>query len=359
MHDSPKGKVTVSMKLQKLINYLESIAPPAYQESYDNSGLIVGEPNVTIKGVLICLDSTEDIIQEARKRKCNVIVAHHPIVFKGLKRFNGSTYVERTVMKAIKHDICIYAIHTNLDNVYRNGVNTKIAEMLSLNNLQILAPKKNLVKFQFYLDSDQIQAYQRSYTKKGAPEGFDKIHSMLAVHKDRRKEVPKMKYETSIAQNQVSELVRFLQNCIGSKSLSYHTYPISEANAQVGSGMIGTLANPILPVTFFKRLKKAMDLKVFKHTAVLEGKISKVAVCGGSGGFLLSHAIRQGADIFITSDYKYHEFFDADGKIIIADIGHYESEQYTIELLHELITKKFSNFATHCTKISTNPVFYY
>ena len=347
------------MKLQKLINYLESIAPPAYQESYDNSGLIVGDPNVSITGVLICLDSTEDIINEAKKRKCNVVVAHHPIVFKGLKRFNGKNYVERTVMKAIKHDICIYAIHTNLDNVYRNGVNTKIAEKLSLKNLQILAPKKNLVKFQFYLNSAQIAAYQKSYSKKGVPEGFNKVHSLLAVHNDKKKEVAEMKYETSVSHNQVSELVKFLQTCIGSKALNYNTYPISEANPQVGSGMIGTLPKPILPATFFKRLKKAMGLEVFKHTAELGNKISKVAVCGGSGGFLLSQAIRQGADIFITSDYKYHEFFDADGKIIIADIGHYESEQYTIDLLHELITKKFSNFATHCTKISTNPVFYY
>ncbi len=347
------------MKLQKLINYLESIAPSAYQESYDNSGLIVGDPNVSIKGVLICLDSTEDIIDEARKRKCNVVVAHHPIVFKGLKRFNGKNYVERTVMQAIKHDICIYAIHTNLDNVYRNGVNTKIAEKLSLNNLQILAPKKNLVKFQFYLDSTQIESYQKSANKKGAPTGFNTVHSLLAVHNDRKNEVAEMKYETSVAQNQVGELVRYIQNSIGPKALRYNTYPISESNSEVGSGMIGTLTKPILPATFFKRLKKAMDLKGFKHTAVLDKKISKVAVCGGSGGFLLSQAIRQGADIFITSDYKYHEFFDADGKIIIADIGHYESEQYTIELLHELITKKFSNFASHCTKISTNPVFYY
>ena len=347
------------MKLQKLINYLESIAPSAYQESYDNSGLIVGDPNVTIKGVLICLDSTEDIIAEARKKKCNVIVAHHPIVFKGLKRFNGKNYVERTVMQAIKHDICIYAIHTNLDNVYRNGVNTKIAEKLSLNNLQILAPKQNLVKFEFYLNQSQIKAYQTYYSKKGAPSGFNNVHSLLAVQNDKKQEVAVMKYETSVAQNEVGDLVRFLQSCIGSKPLNYNTYPISGVNSQVGSGMIGTLPKPILPATFFKRLKKAMDLEVFKHTAILGKKISKVAVCGGSGGFLLSHAIRQGADIFITSDYKYHEFFDADGKIIIADIGHYESEQYTIDLLHELITKKFSNFATHCTKISTNPVFYY
>lgn len=348
------------MKLQKLISYLESIAPSAYQESYDNSGLIVGDPNTTIKGVLICLDSTEVIIKEAIKRKCNVVIAHHPIVFKGLKRFNGKNYVERTVIKAIKHDICIYAIHTNLDNVYRNGVNTKIAEMLSLKNIQILAPKRNLVKIQFYLTPAEIKLYQKARTKEKISSEFKDVHSLLVVHNQgKQKGKAEMKYETTLDGNKIGEFIRFVQTSIGLKELNYHTFPISEANSQVGSGMIGHLAKPILPTTFFKRLKKAMDLKVFKHTATLGNKISKVAVCGGSGGFLLPQAIRQGADIFITSDYKYHEFFDADGKIIIADIGHYESEQYTIELLHELITKKFSNFATHCTKISTNPVHYY
>ncbi len=348
------------MKLQKLINHLESIAPSAYQESYDNSGLLIGDPNTNITGVLICLDSTEAIIDEAIEKKCNVIVAHHPIVFKGLKRFNGKTYVERTIIKAIKNDICIYAIHTNLDNVYRNGVNTKIAEKLSLQNIQILAPKQNLVNFQFYLSAMEINAYQKARNKKGVALEFKNVHGLLTVHNNKKQgENAEMKYEATIAQNQIGDLVHFIQSSTGSKELNYSTSPIDQSNIEVGSGMVGTLSKPISAHTFFNRLKKVMALKVFKHTAVLGRKISKVAVCGGSGGFLLPHAIRQDADIFITSDYKYHEFFDADGKIIIADIGHYESEQYTIELLHELITKKFSNFATHCTKISTNPVYYY
>jgi len=347
------------MKLHKLIKYLETIAPLAYQESYDNAGLIVGDPDTSIKGVLVCLDSTEAIIKEARKRKCNVIIAHHPIVFKGLKKFNGSSYVERTVMQAIKYDICIYAIHTNLDNVYRSGVNTKIAEKLGLGNLQLLSPKRNMVKLQFFLNPSQIQAFQKESSIKSLPNSLSSVHSMLAVANRAENETAEMKYETTVANNEVSSVLTYLKKCIGSSAFTYHTYPTLEANCMVGSGMVGTLAKPILATTFFRRLKESMNLKGFKHTAITSNKVQKIAVCGGSGGFLLPHAIQAGADVFITSDYKYHEFFDADGKIIIADIGHYESEQYTIDLIHGLITKKFSNFATHCTKISTNPVFYY
>ncbi len=347
------------MKLNKLITYLESVAPLSYQESYDNAGLIVGDPNTKIKGVLVCLDSTEAIVKEAIKRNCNVIIAHHPIVFKGLKKFNGKSYVERTVMMAIKHDICIYAIHTNLDNVYHHGVNAKIAEKLKLKNLQILAPKQNLVKLQFYLNASQITAFQKASSKTIAPDALRDIHSLITAKSSGKKEAAEVKYETSVSQHEVSEVIQYLQKSTGSRKLTHHILPISNINKEVGSGMIGELQKPILTKTFFGRLKSNMKLKGFRHTADLGQKIQKVAVCGGAGGFLLGQAIRAGADIFITSDYKYHEFFDADGKIIIADIGHYESEQYTIELLHGLITKNFSNFAAHCTKLSTNPVFYY
>ncbi len=347
------------MKLNKLIKYLESIAPLSYQESYDNAGLIVGDPNTSIKGVLICLDSTEDIIKEARKRKCNVVIAHHPIVFKGLKKFNGKNYVERTVMQAIKHDICIYAIHTNLDNVYHNGVSSKIAEKLKLKNLQILAPKQNMVKLQFYLNPNQIHAFQNATSREGIPDSLSNLHSLLAARTGLKEDAAEMKYETTLAKNEVSQVVHFLQKATGNTSIDYQTNTVANINAKVGSGMIGSLNKPILTSTFFKRLKEDMNLSGFRHTAILSKKIQKIAVCGGAGGFLLPEAIRAGADVFVTADYKYHEFFDADGQIIIADIGHYESEQYTIELLHGLITKKFSNFASHCTKLNTNPVFYY
>ena len=264
-------------KLSELINCLHQVAPQHLQEDYDNAGLITGHPDMPVNGVLVCLDAIEAVVDEAIALKCNVIVAHHPIVFKGLKRFNGSNYVERTIIKAIKNDIAIFAIHTNLDNVYDSGVNGKIAEKIGLVNTTILSPKTDIL----YNDS------------------------------------------------------------------------------QVGSGMTGELSAPLSPLEFLGLLREKMELKVIKHTALCKKTISRVAVCGGSGSFLLPQAIRSGADVFITSDFKYHEFFDADNNIIIADIGHYESEKYTIELLYDLISNKFSNFAAHCTKIITNPVNYY
>jgi len=216
-----------------------------------------------------------------------------------------------------------------------------------------------LTKLQFYLNTTQINAFQKASTKSIAPTALQNIHSMITAKSSGKREAAEMKYETTVLQHEINGVIQYLQKNTGSKNITYHALPISNINTEVGAGMIGMLDKPILTKTFFSRLKSSMKLKGFRHTADLGRKIQKVAVCGGAGGFLLGQAIRAGADIFITSDYKYHEFFDADGKIIIADIGHYESEQYTIELLHGLIKKNFSNFASHCTKLSTNPVFYY
>ena len=262
--------------IQDVYNHLHSIAPFQYQENYDNAGLIVGNPNSEVTGVITCLDSTEAVIDEAIAMGANLVVAHHPIVFRGLKRFTGKNYIEKTVIKAIKNDIAIIAIHTNLDNVINHGVNERIAQQIGLTNIKPLAIKT---------DIDQ---------SKGA----------------------------------------------------------------VGSGVIGELENEEEELVFLKNLKTRMNAQLVKHTNLLGCPIKKVAVCGGVGGFLLSNAIKARADIFVTSDYKYHEFFDANDKIIIADIGHYESEQFTINLLHEIISRKFSTFAAHCTKVVTNPVNY-
>lgn len=265
------------MKINDLIQYLHTIAPAHLQEDYDNAGLIVGNSDTEIKGVLICLDAVESIIDEAISLGCNLIVAHHPIIFRGIKQLNGKNYIERTVIKAIKNDIAIFAIHTNLDNVYNSGVNGKIAEKLKLSDATILLPRPE----QTYL------------------------------------------------------------------------------NTPVGAGMIGNLKNEMQTEKFLCFLKQQMELQIIKVTDLCKTNIRRVAVCGGAGGFLLNVAKKQGADIFITSDYKYHEYFDADKDIIIADIGHFESEKYTIDLLYDLIINKFSTFAAHCTKIITNPIKYF
>lgn len=263
-------------KFKEITDYLEGIAPLHLQEGYDNAGLIVGDPGREVTGVLTSLDCTEEIVEEAVARGCNLVVAHHPIVFRGLKRFNGGSYVERTVMRAIKEDVGIYAIHTNLDNVRRRGVNERIAERLGLENLRLLAPKPGVGE-----------------------------------------------------------------------------------NGEIGSGMVGELPRPLAELDFLTLVKDRMRTGVIKHTALLGEPVKTVALCGGAGGFLLQNAKRAGAQVFVTSDYKYHEFFDAEGEIVICDIGHYESEQFTTQLLAELLKEKFLTFAVLCTERNTNPVRYF
>lgn len=260
------------MLIKDITAVLEQVAPLHLQETYDNAGLLVGMPETKLTGVLICLDSTEAVVEEAVRKGCNLIVAHHPIVFRGLKRLNGSNYIERTVIRAIRAGVAIYAIHTNLDNVHQQGVNARIAEKLGLQQTRVLAPRT------------------------------------------------------------------------GSEG--------------IGAGLLGMLSNPLAETDFLHLLKQQLRAGCVRHTALLDKPVQKVAVCGGSGSFLLPEALRVAADVFVTADFKYHEFFDADARILIADVGHYESEQFTIELLYDIMREKFPTFALHCTDLNTNPVFY-
>ena len=349
------------MKIRDLTNYLESIAPSMYQESYDNSGLIVGNPNDDIKGVMLCLDSTEAVVDEAIEKGCNVVVAHHPIVFKGLKRITGRNYVERTIIKAIKNDVAIYAIHTNLDNIY-NGVNAKICEKLGLQNTRILSPKSTLKKLTALVSVQEIDTFKNALFEAGAGAfDFRRNISFTSVGAATiNKESGAMtQIELTFDAAYEGAIVRALHEAHSSNSPVYQIISIENRHSQVGSGMIGELPEAIAPTAFLKQLKEAMKAGCVRYTELPKRKIKTVAVCGGSGGFLLNHAVRAGADIFVTADYKYHEFFDADGRIVIADIGHYESEQFTIELFNELITQKFSTFAVYLTKVNTNPIKYF
>lgn len=350
------------MKLQSLINHLENIAPLDYQESYDNSGLIVGNPSAEISGVMICLDSTEAVLDEAIAKNCNVIIAHHPIVFGGLKKITGRNYVERVVIKAIKNDLNIYACHTNLDNI-SGGVNQKIADKLGLKNTKILSPKQVLSKTTAYFHPSLADQLRNALLEIGVEyKGLSFSQSFISVGAGSNTEgsVPAMKmeftHENSLLRQVKSTLDRYKSE--GTLYSFEHTQS-TEKHASIGSGMIGKLKKEMTSSAFFKHLKKSMNVSCIKHTALTNDTIKKVAVCGGSGGFLLKTAIQQKADIFITADYKYHEFFDADNQIIIADIGHYESEQFTSELFSELISEKFSNFAVHLTTVNTNPVQYF
>jgi dinuclear metal center YbgI/SA1388 family protein len=356
--------------------YLEQIAPPVYQESYDNSGLIVGDPQAIVTGIVISLDATEAVVDDAIARGANLIVAHHPIVFKGLKKFNGRNYVERTVMKAIKHDIAIYAIHTNLDNMLYNGVNTRFAEMLGLQNCHILVPKRQtlnhlvtyvpLAQKQQVLDAlfaagaGQIGDYKNcSFTLEGTgtfqPTGnanptIGTLNELESVHEAR--------IEVLIPSHLSNSVLRALRQAHPYEEVAYYMTTIENTNQEVGSGMIGTLETAMDEMDFLKQLKSTMQCSVVRHTKLFGKPIQRIAVCGGSGSFLLQDAIAQGADVFVTADYKYHEFFDAENKIIIADIGHFESEQYTISLIFDVLSKKYRNFALYCTTVNTNPVHY-
>ncbi len=363
------------MKIKELSQYLENIAPLNYQESYDNAGLIVGNGNAQISGVLITLDVTEDIVNEAIQKNANLIIAHHPIVFKGLKRFNGSNYVERTVILAIKNDIAIYAAHTNLDNV-ANGVNAQIAKKLNLKNCRILVPKSHLLRKlvsyvpEKYVDTvrqalfsagaGQIGDYDNcSFSSKG--EGTfranENANPFVGKANELHKE-PEIKIETIFPSRLKSKIIAALIAAHPYEEVAYDIFVLENKDLDIGSGMIGELESPIEPPIFLQNIKEKFNAKGIRYTNFCNRPIRKVAFCGGSGSFLLKNAIHAGADIFITGDFTYHSFFDAEGKIIIADIGHYESEQFTKELFYEIITEKFSTFACYLSEINTNPINY-
>jgi len=363
------------MQIKTIINFLNEIAPPALQESYDNAGLIVGDSSWEFTGAIVCLDSTEEIIDEAIENDCNMVIAHHPIVFSGLKKITGKNYIERTIIKAIKNDIAIFAIHTNLDNVL-HGVNMKFAEKLNLKNLKILSPKKNLLnKLTVFCPTDYAQQVQQSLFDAGGGQlgNYDScsfISSGKGSFRALENAKPfvgntgkihhenEVKIEVIIPKYATANAITSMLKSHPYEEVAYDTIPLENSSNNIGAGMIGTLDRPVKSLDFLKTLKKQMNVNLIKHTAILQEEINTVAICGGSGSFLLNDAIHQGADIFITGDFKYHQFFDADGQIIIADIGHYESEFYTCELLHDKLKEKFSKFAVHLTKKNTNPVIY-
>lgn len=362
-------------KIKDIIQYLETFAPPAYQEEYDNSGLITGDQYCELKGAIITLDCIEEVVDEAIQKKCNLIIAHHPIVFRGLKKLTGSNYIERTVIKAIKNDIAIYAIHTNLDHV-SHGVNKKIADKLGLINTNILRPKNDtLTKLTTFIPKKHTENVLAKLHESGAgmignykncsfrtegigaflPSGeanptIGKIGALEKVNEDR--------IEVLFPRHLKSKILSALFDTHPYEEVAYYVHDLANKNNEVGSGMIGELQNSLKSTEFLVQIKKNLSAKVIRHTALVKDEVKKVALCGGAGSFLLQDAIAQGADIFISGDFKYHEFFDAEERIIIADVGHYESEQFTKELIYENISKKFANIALHFTEVNSNPIFY-
>jgi dinuclear metal center YbgI/SA1388 family protein len=356
--------------------FLETIAPLAYQESYDNAGLLVGSPDTIVTGILVTLDCIEAVVDEAIAKGCNLIVAHHPIVFKGLKKLNGSNYVERTIIKAIKNDVAIYATHTNLDNV-TGGVNFIIAEKLGLQNVRILAPKtQTLMKLATFVPLADTQRVLDALHEAGAGNIGNYSHASFRVegtgayqaeaganpvlgklgeyHRESEHRI-----EVIFPRHQQLTVLTALRKTHPYEEIAYDLYALENADQTVGSGIVGELPQSMSDTNWLAYLKQTMNLPLIRHTALLGRPVQRVAVCGGAGSFLLSDAIRAGAEVFVTADYKYHEFFDADGQTIICDIGHYESEVFTKELLARHLAKKFVTFAIIFSETDTNPVRYY
>jgi dinuclear metal center YbgI/SA1388 family protein len=364
------------MTISEITRFLESIAPVSLQESYDNAGLLTGSGTWECTGIITALDATEAVVMEALEKKCNLIVAHHPIIFGGLKKINGKNYVERTVIAAIKNEVAIYAIHTNLDNVL-HGVNGKMADMLGLVNRQVLSPKAGLLKkLVVFVPVAHAEAVRKAIFAAGAGHignysecSFNSTGS--GTYKAAEGANP---FAGSVGQQHMEEEIKvevifpagLQQAAIAAvkaahpyEEVAYDIIALDNVTGYTGSGLVGELPEAVAEGLLLEQIKAAFGLKLLRHTAFLGKKVKKVALCGGAGSFLTGAAKAAGADVYITADVKYHEFFDADGQLLLADIGHYESEQFTINLLFDVLQEKFPTFAVLKTGVNTNPVHYF
>ena len=365
-----------AMKINAILQYLESMAHRSLQESYDNAGLITGQQDWECTGVLCTLDVTEEVVLEATHKKVNLIVAHHPIIFKGLKKINGHNYVEKTIIAAIKNDIAIYAIHTNLDNII-NGVNGKIATLLGLTETEILAPQsgklKKLFTFAPVKEADAIRQAlfdagaghichysecsfntEGTGTFKGGENTAPFVGKPGVLHREQE-----MKIEVIFPAFLQEKILKALRQVHPYEEVAYDIVELANHHPAIGAGIVGQIPKAMDELAFLQKLKENFGTPVIKHTKLTGRKIQRVAICGGAGSFLISNALAAGAEAFITADVKYHEFFDANDKILFIDVGHFESEQFTIDLLQEVLEQKFPNFAVLKTEVRTNPVFYY
>lgn len=364
------------MIIKEVINILEELAPLDYAEDFDNVGLLVGRADTEVTGILVTLDTLEHIVEEAIEKKCNLIVSFHPIIFGGLKKMTGSNYVERTVMKAIRHDIAIYGMHTALDNS-NNGVNAKICEVLGIRNTQILIPQKGtLKKLTTYIPkahADQLRNalyaagggrignYSNcSFSLEGtgsykAEQGADPhLGNIGEVHYEQEIQI-------GITYTKAFE-TKILDALFGNhpyEEVAYEIQALQNSSPYIGMGMYGNLEKSLSEEAFFQLLKEKMHVSCIRHSNLLGKKINKVAVLGGSGSFAISAAKAVKADVFVTSDLKYHQFYEGEGKILLADIGHYETEQFTKDLIVDHLTKKIPNFAISLSERKTNPINYF
>lgn len=364
------------MLIKDIISSLEELAPLNYAEGFDNVGLLTGSPQWELTGVLVSLDAIEKVVDEAIERDCNLIVSFHPIVFSGLKRFSGSSYVEKSLIKAIKNDIAIFAIHTALDNQFK-GVNHMIAQRLNLENQQILIPQTNVIKkLVTYVPHNSAQDIRDALFRVGAGSIGNYDHCSFNLNgkgtfkgNDDSDPVIGEKGELQIQDETLISVTfpRHLQRVVKEALLQAHPYEevayeittIENEHQHLGMGMLGELKEHVKEEVFLKLIKEKFNTGCIRHSTLLNKPIKKVAVLGGSGSFAIDAALRAKADIYITADLKYHDFFKAEGELVLADIGHFESEQFTKDLLCDYLSEKFPNFAILLSHTNTNPIKYF
>ncbi|MEL0457452.1 Nif3-like dinuclear metal center hexameric protein [Flavobacteriaceae bacterium SZ-1-7] len=364
------------MIVQDVINHLEDLAPLAYAEDFDNVGLLVGNKNAEVTGILVTLDALETVVDEAIQKQCNLIVSFHPIIFKGLNKLTGKNYVERVVMKAIKHDIAIYSMHTALDNALQ-GVNDMICNQLELTSKRILIPQSETIKkLTTYVPKNEAENLRKALFETGAGsignyddcsfnvEGYGTFNGNEASDPTKGQKgsihtEAETKITVTFAKHLESEVIKALFKAHSYEEVAYEITTLENKNQNIGMGMVGELEKPMDETDFLNYLKDKMNTGFIRHSVLLGKKIKKVAVLGGSGSFAIQAAKAAGADAFVTADLKYHDFFQAENSILLTDIGHYESEQFTKNLLVAYLTKKITNFAIILSKTNTNPVKYF
>ncbi len=363
------------MTVREVTSILESFAPLAFQEDYDNSGLIVGDANMEVTGVLLTIDVTPQVVAEAVAGRANLIVAHHPVIFKGLKRITGKSYVEQVVVNAIKNNVAIYAAHTNIDSV-QGGVSFKMAEVLGLTSTQVLSPLTGqLVKLVTFVPTEYAEAVRQAMFNAGAGvignydfcsfniqgqgtfragDGTNPfVGEKGTIHFE-----PEFRVETVVPRYKLNAVINAMVEAHPYEEVAYDVYPLDLPYKKAGLGVVGDLPEPMNTIDFVKHVKQLFRVPCVRYTNPVKDFISRVAICGGSAISLLNDAIAANADVFITADVKYHQFFDAENRIVILDIGHFESEQFTIDIFYDLLSKKISNFAVLKSKVRTNPINY-
>ncbi len=363
------------MKIKEILCCLNKIAPLYLQENYDNSGLIIGNADNEFAKALICLDCTEDILEEAINKKCNLIISHHPVIFNGLKEINNNTNIGRVIIHAIKNDISIYAIHTNIDNHY-NGLNNILSKKLGLKNCSILRPMDNILKkIVTFCPVDHADKVRNALFNAGAGHigNYDSCSynimgdgsfKALENAKPFVGEISKLHFEKEMRIETVfpaylqDEILKALFISHPYEEVAYDIYSLDNGFKFAGAGMIGELETEVEPESYLKEIKKILNAGSIKHSKITKKKIKKVAICGGSGDFLIKDALNAKADIFITSEIKYHSFIDTPNELIIVDAGHYETEQFIKELLYDILNKNFPNFAFLISELNSNPVYY-